>query len=301
MAFNVSGLSDYTKKATKFLVEGLLYNDSYSEYTIQSDIQFKNYLNFIDANPVVTAGGCGTDPSGTTIFSQKTIEVVKMSVKEQFCLSDLDKKDLGHEIGTSKGKMSPDLKTVMTQDIIRKVKDSNDKLLWTGKVSTGSLIDGWITEALADSDVIDVTSSSAATITTIDDIVTEMILAATPAMLSRGMLTIHMSLTDYNLYKQNRINANMYHDDPKNKGLLTMDVFGWESMVRIKAETGLAGHREMLMTWDKNLIVGTDQFYEVAKAEYYFEPISKNVYFLSDWKLGNTYAYGTEIVLFHVA
>ena len=301
MAFNVSNLTDYTKPATKFLVEGILYNESYSNYTIQSDIQFKNYLNFIETAPVVVAGGCGTDPSGTTAFSEKTIEVVKMSVKEKFCLADLDKKDLGHEIGSSKGKMSNDLKPVLTQQIVAKIKKSNDELLWAGKTSSGSLINGWITEAEGDSDVIDITSASAATVLTIDDILTEMLMAVTPGMWTRGMLTIHCSLTNYNLYRQNRINSNMYHDDPKNKALLEMDIFGWEGMAKLKAEPGLAGKTSMLLTWDKNLIIGTDQLYEVAKAEYYFEPISKYVYFLSDWKLGNTYAFGTEIVLFTVS
>ena len=302
MAFTVSGLSEFTEKAKQLLLEGLLFNDSYSNFSSQTGIKHKEYLNYLDTTVEIQSGVCDLDVSGGTTLTQKTVQVYPMSIYTKWCLSDLDQKDNWQEIGTGKGKQNVELKTAMVSDLIRNAKHKLDKTVFEGKASTGSLFDGLVTQFLADSDVIDVTSSSAVTVDNIDNYVSEMILAVTEGMWSRGMMTIHMSVANYNLYKQNRINANMYHDDPKYKGMLAMDVFGWESMVTIKAEPGMTGdNAHMFLTYDKNITMLYDEVNEVANGEMWFERKDRNVYFSAQWKIGVSYYFGSEVVLFTIS
>lgn len=301
MAFSVSGLSDFTQKATEFLLEGILYSEDFSRFDIQTGVSYKEYINYLDTAPVIQAGVCDLDASGTTVFTEKTIETVPMSVKDKWCLNDLRKKDIKGEVGTGKGNMTNDLRVPLVKDEIDKIKQKIDKVVWQGNTGSGDLVTGILTEATADSDVIDVTGASGATVTisNIDEEITRMILAVPQDMWSRGKMVIHVSLAYYNLYKQNRINSNMYHDNMSGIGLLSMPVFGWENMVEIVGEPGMNTSTQMILTWDHNIIYAVDELKEVASAELYFNPLDKNVYFLSEWKMsGLTYKFGTEIVLY---
>ena len=302
MAFNVSGLSEFTEKAKNLLLEGLLFNDSYANFSTQTGIKHKEYLNYLESDVELQAGVCDLSVSGGTTLTEKTVQVHPMSIFQKWCLSDLDQKDNFQETGTGKGKWNTDLKTAIVTDVIRNAKFKLDKTIFEGKTSSGDLFDGLVTQFLADSDVIDVTSSSAVTVDNIDDYVSEMILSVPQDMFSRGMLTIHMSVKNFNLYRQNRINANLYHLDPSNTNLLTMPVFGWENMVNIKAEPGMTGDdAHMFLTFDQNIVMLYDEVNEVANGEMFFRQLDRNVYFTAQWKIGVSYYFGSEVVLFTVS
>lgn len=299
MSFNVTNLTDYTQKATELLRSFALYADNFANYDIMTSIQHKQYLNYLDANPYIQAGACGGSTSGSTILDEKTITVVPMMFRDSFCIDDLNKKDLNFNTGTLNGVMIPDLQTSLIADESAKIKKIIDNVLWNGSISGGDLMDGWVTEIAADSDVIGVTTGQTATVSNIDDILQEMALAVTEAIWARGeMLTIHMPLAYYNLYKVNRVNSNFFHDDPKGLGLLQMDFYGWESQIKIQAEPGLAGTKTMILTQDKNLVIGTDDVFEVSKAIMYYDIDTDYVKYKSSFKLGNTYKFSEEIVYF---
>ena len=299
MSFNVSSLSDFTKKATEFLLEGIVYSDSYAKYDIQSGIQYKQYLNYLDSDPQLIAGGCDLTATGTTTFDEKEITVVPFAIKEKFCLNDLRKKDIVGEVGTGKGNMTNDLRVPLTKDLIAKLKQKLDKQVFQGKTSSGDLINGWLTEMSGDADVVDTsTSYTAVTVDNIAAIIQEMVLTVPEDMWSRGKMTIHAPLAYYNLYRTAMINANLYHMDPTNPNPTAMPVFGWEGMVELVAESGMNGATQMFLTWDKNLVVGVDELTEVSSAKFVYQEVENNVYFIGQWKLGVTYKFGSEIVLF---
>ena len=298
MAFNVSNLTDYTGKSKSILTEKLLFSDSYANFSTQTGIKFKEYLNYLDNTVEIQAGVCDLDPSGTTVLTEKEVQVYPMSILQKWCLSDLDKKSVTAEVGTGKGNWNNDLKTVLVSNLVDKAKVKLDKWIFQGNTGSGDLFNGLVTKFATDSDVIDVTTTSAVTAANIDGYITEMLMAVTQDLFTNGLLTLHGPMTYFNLYRQNRITSNMYHDDPKYKGLNMMDIFGGEGTAVMKAEPGLVGNTHMFLTYDSNIVMLYDEVNEVVRAEMFFVQKERNVYYSAAWKIGVDYYYGKHVVLF---
>jgi len=290
MSFVVTGLTDYTEKATELLRAGVLFNDDFAQYEIQTGIKFKEYLNYVDAQPTFANAACGTPADGATTLTEKEIEVKDYRATDKLCYADLDSKALG----------GIDVASAVTADEIAKIKTKVNHDLWIGDTSGTDYIDGWLTLTADSTDKI-VATSIGITSTSIDDAVIDMIAKSTPGMSSRGVLTIYMSLANFNLYKQNRLSANFYRDANADFGPLSMWAFGYEGQVKIEAKVGLGSTQDMILTWAKNLVIGTDEVSKVSSAEWINDPLTKNVHFDAAFKLGAQIKYTNEVVYFEAA
>jgi hypothetical protein len=300
MAFNVSNLSDYTLAAKELLRSVALYSESFGRFDYMTGISHKQYLNYISSNPSIQAGTCGLDASGTTLFTEKEIQVFPIAFREKYCIDDLNKKDLafGGGKGTLNGVMIPDLHTSLLVENSNSIKKQLEKLVFAGNTASGDLFDGFITQFTADADVIDI-PSVAVDVNNIDNILQDIALAVTETMWARNeMIYIHLPLAYYNLYRVNRTNNNLFHDDPKNKGLMSMDMFGWEGMITIVAEPSLAGTKTIFATWDNNLVVGSDEITEISSAKMYYDENTDYVKYKASLKLGVAYKFGEEVIMF---
>jgi hypothetical protein len=293
--FTVSSLTDYTEKATEMLRAGVLFADDLSNYSIQQGIQYKEYLNFISADPHVQAGACGLAASGDTTLTESTIEVVTYAYRDQFCKNDLVKKALSIPGGTLDGDFGPLVENSLTQAEIAAIKKDVEVDLWLG---TSGMIDGWFANLSAATGAISLDTYTATTVTStnVDDVVDDFIDNINDAMWSRGVLTLHCSVAIYNMYKRNRLYANYYRDADATMGNFESWVFGYENQIKIKGEPGLAGSNYMILTWDKNLYIGTDELGEVSSAEWYFNPSTKYLEFSADFKLGTQIAFPAEAI-----
>lgn len=302
MGFNTTNLTTYIAPASELLRSAILFSDDYSRFDMMVGVSHKEYLNYIETNPYIQAGNCSLGSSGSTIFDEKEIEVVKLAWRDSWCIDDLDKYDMQFGVGTLNGNMSADLSTKLITDETEKIKSTIDKLIFQGSISGGDLMNGFITEMVADSDVIDLGDSTGATIDTIDNIVNDLINAVPENVEAlRGALVVHMSIANFRLYKANRISANLFWDNPAHKGINTMDVFGYDN-VKVVAEPGMTGDNDHLfISWDKNFILATDELKEIARAKVYFDENTDLVKYKSSMKLGASYKFGNEIVLYSKA
>lgn len=293
--FTVTGLSDYTEKASEILKAGVLFTDDYSNYSIQMGIQYKEYINFITADPQVQVGACGLSASGSTSLTEKTIEVVTYGYRDQFCKNDLVKKALTIPGGTLDGDFGPMVENVLMQAEVDAIKKQVDADLWLG---TSGMIDGWFDNLSACTGAIslDTYSGVTASIDNIDNIVDDFIDNITDAMWSRGVLTLHCSVANFNLYKRNRLSANWFRDQNSDIGMLESWIFGYEGQIKIKGEPGLAGSNYMMLTWDKNLFIGTDELREVSEAKWFFDENTDYLRFKASFKLGTQVAFCDEVI-----
>jgi len=287
MSFVLTNLTDYTEKATELLRAGVLFNDDFANYEIQTGIKFQEYLNYVDAQPTFANATCGTPADGTTTLTEKVITVKDYRATDKLCYADLDKKALA----------GIDVASAITADEIAKIKTKVNHDLWIGDASGTDYIDGWLTLTGDSSDKI-VATSVAVTVTSIDDVIINMISKITSGMQSRGILTIYMSLANFNLYKQNRLAANLYRDANADFGPLEMWAFGYEGQVKIEAKVGLGSSEDMILTWAKNLVVGTDEVSTISSAEWIDDKITKNVHFDAAFKLGAQIKFTNEVVYF---
>lgn len=291
--FTVTGLSDYTAKTTELLTAGVLYSEDLSRYSWMQGIQYKQYLNYLDANPVFQAGACALGASGSTVFTQEEIEVVTYGVRDQYCKQDLVKKALSIPGGTLDGDFGPMIENTLTVELINKMKQKVDADLWLG---TSGMIDGWVANLGTASIALDTYAGVTVSQTNVDDVIDDFIDNITDEMWAKGELTLHCSVAIFNMYKRNRLNSIMFRDANTSFGLLEMYLFGWEGQIRIKAEPGLNGSNTMLLTWDKNLYIGTDQVAEIAEAKWFFDENTDYLKFKSSFKLGTQVAFKNQVI-----
>ena len=295
--FNVTGLEDFTKAGTKIFLKETLFSPRMQRFEMMTNIQHTKLLNFLDAHPEIQAGICGVDAKGSTPIIDKKITVEEMSIRDEYCLSDLKDKNFPFEKGTGKGNMDTQARAALVASVANNVAVDIDALLWKGKVASGDLFDGWLTEALADSNAIAVTGTAlipSNIISKLDEICT----AYPEVAYKRGLAYIHVSQTVFNSYKVALRTANLYHNVAGNK-VSEMDIFGWEGQFKLIVERGLIGNKaNALCTTDKNLVVGVDELGEVTELQLYFNPSTKKLEISAGWKLGNTYKYANEIVIY---
>jgi len=282
--FNVTSLTDFTEKANKMFREGVLLTEKFADYEVQTGISYKEFLNFVDANPTLQPDGCGLNGGSGATLSEKVIEVGAIGISEPFCYKGLEKKALA-DINIEK---------TLTEDMVAKIATKTEKLIWQGDKASGDTSYGfkhWIDEgatSLSDSGTI--------TVSNIDDKLTKMINAITPAMQGRGKLKFHMSLPNYNLYKQSRLAANYFRDANAKLGLNEMDVFGYEGQISIKGDAGLAGVDDIYLSFDKNFVIGMDEIINKSYAKWIFDPVTEYAWFKGSFKIGTQIKYGNEII-----
>jgi hypothetical protein len=298
--FNVNGLSNYTEKATQLLRELALYSPSMGRFTYETGVQHKRYVNYLSTEAYVMAGACQDDftPSGDTALTEKEVSVTSLMFRDQWCTETLNTKDLNFATGTLNGVMVQDLQTQLVAGEAQSIKKSIEKLIFKGNTASGDLFDGLITKFAADADVIDI-PSVAVDVNNIDNILQDMALAINEPMYAMNQhFYIHVPLEYYNLYKQNRINNNFYHDDVnKNNGLTEQGLFGW-SNVTIVSEPALTGTKTMFLTYDSNIIVATDDIFEISSAKMYFSEDTGYVRYKASMKLGVEYFFGNHVIMF---
>ena len=286
MAFNVSSLTDYTAKATEILRAGILFNDNFSEFDIQTGIQYKQYLNFLDASPVLQAGTCGLTPSGSTEITEKEIEVTHIRVNDRYCFDDIRKKALNQD----------QVEQTLTSDIVDKIAQQVEVDMWQGDATLG--MDGWYDFiTVSGSGTVSLDETGATTTTSVDDQVIDLINARPDALIARGEQVIYVPIATYNLYKQNRLAANYYRDQDADMGKFEMWVFGYEGEIKIKGVPGLTGVDDMILTWPKNLVMGTDEISEVSSAKWVVDEVTDFVHFKANFKIGAQVKYNSEVVV----
>ena len=286
MAFNTSGLTEYVSPGTEMLLKEIL-PINLKEFEVQSGIKHKEYLNYLDVTPVKTQSYCSTD-SGTDVITQKEIEVANYNYKDNFCMADLDKYALQNE--DVAGAIAADMLRIPSMDV------NND--LWTGDVGSSDYINGWLTILTeTGSGVIDSGSlETSVTQTNIDDIVATIISKRTQAMRLRGILTIYTSPSNYDFYRLNRANANLYNDLNTDLSADEMWLTGFKNKIKITSQEGITTD-EMILTWGKNLVIGVDEVTNISNLEFK-DAEDRSINAFLDFKLGAEIKYNGEVVYF---
>jgi hypothetical protein len=284
MSFNINKLTDYTEKSTELLRNGVLYSEDFKEFNYQTGIMYEEYLNYIDVDPTLVAGSCGASDGGTTSFDERLIKVIPMKSDNRFCFDDLYKKAITHL----------DVAGAITKDFVDKLKAKVEHDLWIGNTLG---VTGWIQQANGDGDVVAVNGPNDLDVSNIDDEIIKMINAIPNALQSRGLLTLYVSYSVFNMYKQNRLAANYFRDANADFGVNEMWVFGYEGQIKIKAIAGFNTNDYMLLTFSKNLTIGTDDVNQIASAKWVIDEVEEYAWLKSKFKLGTQYIFPGEIVL----
>ena len=276
--YTVSGLTAYVEvnkdALIKSLVLGLAKGDTIRNLKKQFGIKTKERLNYLDVDPVLQDGSaCGFQASGSTVFSEREIETAQLKAQDQYCDKDLLGKFAEYQVKIAANKDAADMpfEGEIVNEVIEKINEKMEKLVWQGDKSGTDLIDGFLTQAEgADSaSTIMVTGSSA---TSIYNRVKAVIEAIPEDILDKAVVFI--SPANYRKLGFELVENFKYNADLFNGKIEDRDVFFPGTEVRIHKTMGLKGSDKIYASCFENMVYGADLENDQEKVRFWYDESS---------------------------
>jgi len=253
MAIVLTGLADFTDKATEIFHKGYLYSPDRANFTIQKGVSYKKKLEYVEMDTTIQGAGCSLTPTGDATFTDKDIETHVCQDVSTYCFSDVRKK----------GSTIAEIRNAIVTEKIASFKKKMDTMFWNGDTTTTGSTDqynGVAYLAENNSGVVDIGSTTTLSKVNIDDELQKLVDSyfTNESLMSRTGITIYLPYAIYSMYKQNRLAANFYGDTNKIDDH-TMWMYGYENTIKIKAVAGLVGVDNAYLTWEKNIVIPMDE------------------------------------------
>ena len=316
MSFNVSALANYTTENQDLLVSAAVLGAKTAtliknQGNVMVGVKSAEKINIMDTDAVFQAGGtCGFNNSGTTTFTQRTVTIGKIKVNESLCIKSLETKYLQKALPA--GSMYTEM--VYAEDYSNlkaaKIAAQLETAIWQGDTASGTAnlnkFDGIAKLAAADGTVVlaNTTTFLPAAITTAVGITSSNVVAifdavykALPAeIVSLPSTKIFCGQDVFRTYTIALKNANMFNYAVDVKADSSFFLPG--TAIEVIATPGLNGTSKIYSTNLENLFLGTDLLNEEEKFEIFYAKEADEVRFVSEFKMGVNYAFGTQVVAF---
>lgn len=257
--YTVSGLTDYVKTNQDLLIKGVVLGtvkgDTIPNLRKQFGVKTKERLNILDVDPALQDGSsCGWAASGSTEFSEREIETAQIKAQDEYCEKTL----LGKVVEfatTAKADDNRPFEGAILDEVVGKINEKMERLVFQGDKSQGDLIDGFLTQATgADSaSTIMVTGSSA---TSISDRIEAVIMALPEEILDKATIFIspaNFRKLAFELQKAYKYNANLHDAEVEDKDILYPG-----SEVRVHKTIGLMNSNYIYASVYANMVYGCD-------------------------------------------
>lgn len=323
MAFEVSGLGNYTKENVDLLVKNSLFEARtqqliIAEGNVLPDIKSSEKINRMDTDAFFQSdSGCGFSASGTTEFSQRTLTVGKFKVNEILCQKDLESKYLQQALRAGGTYDTLAFEADFTEQKAGKIAEALEVALWqanaTGAAGSNGLLnkfDGIKTLITAASTaVVDANVSgyygSGAPITGITTAAqakaaVNAVIKALPAKIQGKNDTVIFCGWDvYTLLIEAYVDANLYHFNPggNNKDAQSEFIVPGTGY-RVIPVHGLDNTKDLYAFRMSNIFLGTDLLGEENQFKIWYSDDDDNIKFAARAKMGVQFAFMDEIVKF---
>lgn len=303
MAYNVSNLPAYVQENHDLLVKNfaLIGNGTRSRISIQTGVKKNAYINLLALNPVLQSGeSCTFSASGDAVISQRTIATANLRVNLEFCEKTLLGKYAEYLVKVNAVDNPFPFEQYITDLLVDQLNNKVEKLIWQGDDSMQSSAagyadlhwtDGFITIAKAESSVIDVTFDSG-------DTAYEKILAVYNALPEEALAEgaeIYVSPATFRAFMQEMVTKNYFHYNPGNNEFGEFLLPGTDA--KVVRTQGLAGATEILGTFPKNLVYGTDMENDEEKFDIWFSQDNRTWRVAVEWNSGVQIAFPDMVVL----
>lgn len=299
----VSGLQSYVEANKEQIITKAVLGFETAKYAQpQLGIKSGEYLTLLTAAANPKQRTCAFEADSTSTLSNKKIEVGQYSVQMEFCDTYVLGKVQEWRIKTAATAGETPFEEYLTTELSKSIAFENEKKFWQGSTTVGATIpalkDGIVTQALADSAVIDYDASSVSTkIAQINNTVNKM--PAATKLASNGVPTgtprIFVSPEYQEAYIMELVAANMYHYDVTAPHSNEIRVAG--TNVIVTAVPGMTGSSYAVAMNDGNLYLGTDMLGDTETFDIWFSKDARTTRFDCEYNLGGTYAFGDQIVL----
>ena len=309
MAFNVTGLTNYTNEQSTELVVKSLFGGKTAALLqaagqVQVGVKSAEALNILDSDVYFQADGCGYTASGNTTFSQRTITVGKIKVEETLCPKTLEAKWMQTQIAAGSPEAVP-FEEQIGNEKSSKIAKLLEIAMWQGDTATSNTnpntnkFDGFV-KIIGDATSVTGNTSSATAITTsnIDDLVDDMYAAIPADIADADDLVLFVGIDTFKKYTTALRNNNLFHYAADSDG---MEIMIPATNVKMVGVGGLNGTDKMYISRVSNMFVGTDLANEEEEYKFWYSVDSDEVRFRATMKYGCQVAFPDQIVEFILA
>lgn len=307
MAYNVAGLSNYTKENEDLLVTSSLF-DAKTQSLIQAEgnvmagVKTAETINIIDTDAAFQTGGtCGFSASGTTTFTQRTVTTGKIKVNEALCPKALEAKYTQKALALGSMYENIPFEAEYTEKKAKTIAKQLETALWKGDTGLVDInlnkFDGLIKLIDAAGTAVSGNTGSVTSITSSNAVaVIDAIWVVIPAALKgKEDVRIFCGWDVFEKYVVGLRTANLFHyaADSAN-GELTIPGTGY----KLTAVHGLDSTNRIFAMRTSNIYLGVDLQNEEERWEIFFAKEADEVRFVAEFKMGINVAFPAEIVQF---
>ena len=291
--FVVTSLPAYVQDNKDLLIKNfaLVGGETRKRISVQTGIKKDEHINYLNLTPTFQSGvGCGFTAQGEATLTQRLIETARFKVNMEFCPDNLIGKYAEYQvsINASENESLPFEAYIMealTNEIVKKIETT----IWGGVKGT-DLIDGFLTLAKADSDVVDVVIEGTSAYADILKVYNAM----SEYTLEQGG-EIYVSPAKFRAFMQEMVEKNYFHYNPGNAEPSEFLLPG--SNVKVVRTPGLAGKTEVVGTFAKNMYYGCDLENAAEDIKVWYSDDDDLIKVAAKWNMGVQFAFPGEVVL----
>lgn len=298
MAFNVSGLGNYTNENADQLKVAMLWEPESIAYAEkQVGIKSAEKINLLATSPIFQAGGsCGFNASGDVTFTQRTLTVGKIKVNMELCPKDLEAKYTQKKL--AKGSMYDTVayEQDITADIVANIKKKLEVAFWQGDTSSVNAdlnkFDGLLKIIDAASGVVSATASTINE-TNIRTILRDIRVKIPADVKGRDTVKVFCGYDTFETYLNKIAVDNLFHITGQTSGN-TINIEN--STLQLVAVHGLDGTNRIIAIETDNMFFGCDMLSEEETLKMWYSEDDDIVKFKTEFKAGAQIAFPSRIV-----
>lgn len=291
--FVVTTLPAYVQENRDLLIKNfaLVGGETRKRISVQTGVKKDEYINYLNLTPTFQSGaGCGFSAQGGVALTQRLIETARFKVNMEFCPDTLVGKYAEYQVSINASEnaslpFEAFIMEALTNEIVKEIETT----IWQGVKST-DLIDGFLTIAGAESDVVDVTIAGTSAYADILAVYNKM----TENTLELGG-EIYVSPAKFRAFMQEMVEKNFFHYNPGNEEPGEFILPG--SNVKVVRTPGLAGKTEVVGTFAKNMYYGCDLENAAEDIKVWYSDDDDLIKVSVKWNMGVQFAFPGEVVL----
>ena len=297
--FLVSSLPAYVEQNRDLIIKNfaLVGAGTRSRIALRTGIKSGAKIPFLDFGLVLQDGsGCGHNPLDEATLTQREITVTAIKHDGQLCPETLLGTYAEYLVRINATENELPYEQYLMDAMTREVNKVIEKLIWQGDKTNGTgnmaLIDGFLVQMAADTDVL---TESIASGTTAYAGLMQVYAAMPDEALERGG-AIFVSPAIYRAFLADMVNYNFYHySGPQAAAPEEFILPGTD--VRVIKTAGLAGDLNVVATFAENLVYATDVEGDETDVDLWWSQNDRVFKWQVKWTSGVAYFFPDQIVL----
>lgn len=293
--FLVSSLPAYVKTNEDLIVKSfaLVGTETRRRIGLQTGIKKNAYLNYLDLTPSFQDGaGCGFNPLDSITLSQREISTATIKVDGEICPETLLGKYAEYLVRVSATENDLPFEQYIIDTLVAQINKGIESLIWTASISGGDLINGFLAQMGADTDVL---TESITAGTSAYEGINQVYMAIPEEALERGA-AIFVSPAIFRAFVSDLVALNYYHYAGPMAEAPNEFVFPG-SDVRVIKTPGLSGSLKIVGTFPENLVYGTDGENDSESVDLWWSQDNRDFRYEVKWNSGVAYHFPDQIVL----